>query len=65
MKKSPIFFYKIVPNGADGTLGNNGDIHYCCLHSSHKVCMIKKLMRSNLNGNLMDSLVVFTDQLFS
>ena len=51
MKKSPIyFFYEIVPNGADGTPGDDGDVHYRCLHGSHKICTIKKSMRSNLNG---------------
>jgi hypothetical protein len=51
MKKSPIyFFYEIVPNGADSTPGDDGDVHYCCLHGSHKICTIKKSMRSNLNG---------------
>lgn len=51
MKKSPIyFFYKIVSNGADSTLGDDWNVHYHCLHSSHKICTIKKLMRSNLNG---------------
>jgi hypothetical protein len=51
MKKSPIYlFYEIVTNGSDGTPGDDGDVHYRCLHGSHKVCTIKKSMRSNLNG---------------
>ena len=51
MKKSPIYlFYKNVANGPDGTLGDDGNIHYHCLHSSHKVCMIKRSMKSNVNG---------------
>ena len=50
-KKSPIYlFYEIVTNGSDGTPGDDGDVHYHCLHGSHKVCTIKKSMRSNLNG---------------
>ena len=51
MKKSPIyFFYEIVMNGSDSTLGDDSDVHYCCLHDSHKVCIIKKSMKSNVNG---------------
>lgn len=51
MKKSPIYhFYEIVANGADGTPGDDGDVHYRCLHGTHKICTIKKSMRSNLNG---------------
>ena len=42
-KKSLIYlFYKNVTNGPDGTLGDDGDVHYHCLHSSHKICMIKR-----------------------
>jgi len=53
MTKSPIYlFYEIITNGSDGTLGDDGDVHYCCLHGSYKICTIKKLMRSNLNGTL-------------
>ncbi|KAF8813537.1 hypothetical protein BYT27DRAFT_7035532, partial [Phlegmacium glaucopus] len=49
-KRSPIYlFYEIVVNGPDGTLGDDGDIHYCCLHGTHKICTIKRSMRSNLN----------------
>ena len=51
MKKSPIYlFYEIVLNGANGKPGDEEDVHYWCLHGGHKVCMIKRLMRSNLNG---------------
>ena len=51
MKKSPIYlFYEIVTNGSDGTPGEDGDIHYYCFHGAHKICTIKKSMRSNLNG---------------
>ncbi len=51
MKRSLIYlFYKIVMNGSDGTLGDDGDVHYHCLHGSHKVCTIKKSMKSNVNG---------------
>ena len=51
MKKSPIYyFYEIVTNGADGTPGDDGDIHYRCLHGAHKICMIKRLMKGNFNG---------------
>jgi hypothetical protein len=51
MKKSPIYlFYEIVANGADGTPGDDGDVHYRCHHGAHKICTIKKSMRSNLNG---------------
>ena len=64
-KKSPIYlFYKIVVNGPDGTLGDDRDIHYCCFHGSHKVCIIKKSMRSNLNGMFYTSVpytVLYTD----
>ena len=51
MKKSPIYlFYENVANGPDGILGDEGDVYYHCLHSSHKVCMIKRSMKSNVNG---------------
>jgi hypothetical protein len=51
MKKNPIYlFYEVIPNGADGTPGDDGDKHYRCLHGSHKICTIKKSMRGNLNG---------------
>ena len=51
MKKNPIYLcYKIVANRSDGTPGDDGDVHYRCLHGTHKVCTIKKLIRSNLNG---------------
>src|SRR5229473_4618813 len=51
MKKSPIYlFYEIVASGSDGTPGDDGDVHYRCLHGAHKICTIKKSMRSNLNG---------------
>jgi hypothetical protein len=51
IKKNPIhLFYKVVPTGDDGKIGDNGDIHYCCLHGAHKVCTIKKTMKSNLTG---------------
>ena len=51
IKRSPVYlFYEIVANGSDGTLGDDGDVHYCCLHGTHKVCTIKRSMRSNLNG---------------
>lgn len=51
MKKSPIYlFYEIVANGSDGTPGDDGDVHYRCRHGAHKICTIKKSMRSNLNG---------------
>ena len=50
-KKSPIYlFYKNVANGPDGTLGDEGDVHYRCLYSSHKVCTIKRSIKSNVNG---------------
>ena len=50
-KKSLIYlFYKSITNGPDGTLGDEGDIHYHCIHGSHKVCMIKRSMKSNING---------------
>ncbi len=50
-KKSPIYlFYEIVASGSDGTPGDNGDVHYHCLYGAHKICTIKKSMRSNLNG---------------
>jgi hypothetical protein len=51
MKKSPVYlFYEIIANGADRTPGDDGDVHYCCFHGAHKICTIKKSMRSNLNG---------------
>jgi hypothetical protein len=50
-KKSPIYlFYENVANGPDGTPGDEGDVHYRCLHGSHKVCTIKRSMKSNVNG---------------
>jgi hypothetical protein len=43
IKKNPIhLFYEVVPTGDDGKIGDDGDIHYCCLHGAHKVCTIKK-----------------------
>lgn len=51
IKKNPIhLFYEIVPTGNNGKLGDDGDIHYRCLHGAHKVCTIKKTMKSNLTG---------------
>ena len=51
IKKNPIYlFYEVVANGSDGTPGDDGDVHYCCLHGAHKICTIKKSMRSNLTG---------------
>jgi hypothetical protein len=51
MKKNPIYlFYEVVANGSDGTPGDEGDVHYRCLHGTHKVCTIKRSMRSNLGG---------------
>ena len=51
MKKNPIYlFYEVVANGSDGTPGEEGDVHYRCLHGTHKVCTIKRSMRSNLGG---------------
>jgi len=51
MKKSPIYlFYEIVANGPDETPGDDDDVHYCCFHGAHKICTIKRSMRSNLNG---------------
>jgi hypothetical protein len=50
-KRSPIYlFYEIVTNGSNGTPGDDGDVHYRCLHGAHKICTIKRSMRSNLNG---------------
>ena len=51
MKKSPIYlFYEKVANGPDGTPGDDGDVHYHCLHGSHKVYTIKRSIKSNVNG---------------
>ncbi len=51
MKKSLIYlFYEIIANGSDGTSKDDGDIHYRCLYGAHKICTIKKSIRSNLNG---------------
>ena len=51
MKKSPIYlFYEIIASGSDGTPGGDGDVYYYCLHGTHKICTIKKSMRSNLNS---------------
>jgi len=42
MKQSPIYlFYEIVMNGSDDTLGDDGDVHYHCLHGAHKVVQSK------------------------
>ena len=50
IKKNPIhLFYEVVPTG-DGKIGDDRDIHYCCLHGAHKVCTIKKTIKSNLTG---------------
>ena len=70
MKWSPIYlFYEIVIKGPDGTPGDDGDIHYRCLHGAHKICTIKRLMRSNLNGMAFYvarcDLRFFTDPLLS
>ncbi|KAH9160626.1 hypothetical protein EDB89DRAFT_871052 [Lactarius sanguifluus] len=63
-KKSPIYlFYEIVANGADGTPGDDGDVHYRCLHGAHKVCTIKKSMRSNLN-TLVNNLRVHVKSMY-
>ena len=54
VKKNPIYlFYEVIPNGEDVTSGDNGDKHYQCFHGSHKICMIKKSMRGNLNGEFL------------
>ena len=51
MKKSTIYlFYEIVANGANRTSEDDGNVHYHCFHGAHKICTIKKSMRSNLNG---------------
>ena len=42
MKKNLIYlFYEIITNGLNGTLGDDGDIHYHCIYGSHKICTIK------------------------
>ncbi|KAI0280551.1 hypothetical protein BC826DRAFT_975242 [Russula brevipes] len=41
--------YKVVPNASNGSPGDVRDVHYRCFHGTHKVCTIKKSMRSNLN----------------
>jgi hypothetical protein len=57
MKRSPIYlFYEVVTNGSDGSPGDIGDVHYRCFHGAHRVCTIKKSMRSNLNGALCPSI---------
>jgi hypothetical protein len=59
VKKNPIYlFYEVVANGPNGTPGDDGDIHYRCLHGTHKVCTIKRSMRSNLNGALSLALLI-------
>ncbi|KAF8804688.1 hypothetical protein BYT27DRAFT_7300619 [Phlegmacium glaucopus] len=43
-KQSLIYlFYEIVINGPDGTLGDDGDIHYHCLHGAHKIFLVNNL----------------------
>jgi len=37
-------------NGLNSTLEDDGDVHYHCLHGSHKVSTIKISMKSNVNG---------------
>ncbi|KAF8478000.1 hypothetical protein DFH94DRAFT_620353, partial [Russula ochroleuca] len=50
-KKSLIYlFYEVIANGSDGTSRDDSNVHYCCLHGAHKVCTIKKSMRSNLSA---------------
>ncbi|EDR02414.1 uncharacterized protein LACBIDRAFT_309763 [Laccaria bicolor S238N-H82] len=50
VKKNPIYwFFKVVSSNAEGSVGNPGDKHYWCYHSSHKIIMITKGMNSNLN----------------
>ena len=51
VKKNPIhLFYEIVPARPDDKPGADGDVHYHCFHGDHKVCTIKKSMKSNLTG---------------
>jgi len=51
MKKNPIYlFYENVANGPDGTPGDDGDKHYHCVYGSHKLCIIKRSMKNNVNG---------------
>jgi hypothetical protein len=51
LKKNPIYlFYDIVINGPNNTPGDDGDVHYRCLHGAHKVCTIKRSMKNNLSG---------------
>ena len=56
----------MVTNGQDGTLGDDGDVHYRCRHGAHKTCTIKKSMKSNLNSQDRSFLVLskFVDTVF-
>ncbi|KAI9452265.1 hypothetical protein F5148DRAFT_1152263 [Russula earlei] len=49
VKRSPVYlFYEVISKGSHGSLGEDGDVHYCCLHGIHKMCTIKKKMRTNV-----------------
>jgi hypothetical protein len=51
MKRTPVYlFYEAVSNASDGSPGDIGDVHYRCFHGAHKICTIKRSMKSNLNG---------------
>jgi hypothetical protein len=48
---NPIYmFYKVIPQNTSGQTGDPGDKHYRCYHGNHKILMVTKLMKSNLNG---------------
>jgi hypothetical protein len=48
---NPIYlFYELVPQNSSSQPGDPSDKHYCCCHSNHKILMVTKLMKSNLNG---------------
>ena len=53
---NPIYiFYEVVYQNTSGQPGDPGDKHYCCCHGNHKIPMVTKLMKSNLNGSDSDS----------
>lgn len=54
IKMSPIYpFYEIVNTNPSGKSGNKGDVHYRCLHGSHKICTITQGMNGNLHCNVL------------
>ena len=53
-KTNPIYlYYERVLLNTKGKKGEEGDMHYKCLHGNHKVMTITKKMKYLLNGRLL------------